>query len=267
MAGFEIRYLVKRAGARGGLPRYFWQPSTKLRGRGFISRRVPADWSTISDPLQLRIKAIAEAEELNAWLDAKREAEPTNPARLPPAVHTVETLITLYRASPAFLKTAPATRRVYDQCLRRIDAWAGNAPVGAIDYRRIEKLSTAMANTPSFRNAVLRVLSILLEHGLRIGWLHRNPARQVGLAKKQPPSGLIWPRAAIAALVSTADAQGRHSIGTAVMLNEWLGQRQGDLLQAKACGDRRWQHLHPAIEDGRPCRAADRFGASPSPAT
>jgi hypothetical protein len=36
---------------------------------------------------------------------------------------------------------------------------------------------------------------------------------------------------AVAAFVVVADRMGRHSIGTAVMLDEWLGQRQGDILR------------------------------------
>ena len=39
-----------------------------------------------------------------------------------------------------------------------------------------------------------------------------------------------WPHAAIPLFVQAADAMDRHSIGTAVMLNEWLGQREGDVL-------------------------------------
>jgi integrase len=89
-----------------------------------------------------------------------------------------------------------------------------------------------MAITPAHRNAVLRVLGILFEHGVRLGWLHRNPAAKPGIEKLEP-SGLVWPSEAIDAFVAAADARGRHSIGTAVLLNEWLGQRQGDILRLK----------------------------------
>jgi integrase len=87
-----------------------------------------------------------------------------------------------------------------------------------------------MAATPSFANAVIRVLRILLGRAVKLGWIPRNPAEKPGL-QGTDPSGLIWPREAVAAFVAAADRMGRHSIGTAVMLDEWLGQRQGDILK------------------------------------
>jgi hypothetical protein len=45
------------------------------------------------------------------------------------------------------------------------------------------------------------------------------------------PSGLIWPAQAVLDFVAAADSMGRHSIGTAVLLNEWMGQREADILR------------------------------------
>lgn len=232
MATFKVRYLVaKRGGA--GLPRYFWQPSSQLAAQGWRPRRVPVNWREFSDRQQLEAAAIAAAEALNAQLDGART---TSPARVapavmaPPAEPTIHALISAYRGSEAFTRLRPSTKRGYLQCLEKIGEWAGNAPVRAIDWQRIEKLKGGrLKATPSFRNAVLRVLRILLGRAVKLGWIQHNPAEKPGL-QGIPASGLIWPPEAVAAFVATADRMGRWSVGTAVMLDEWIGQRQGDVL-------------------------------------
>lgn len=100
----------------------------------------------------------------------------------------------------------------------------------AVDAARVQKLKAAYATHPAFSNAIVRVLRLLLEYGRRNGWLQINPAQRPALAGTDP-SGLIWPREAIQIMVETADRLGRPSIGDAVLLNEWLGQREGDILR------------------------------------
>ena len=235
MATIRIRYLVERPGQP--LPRYFWQPSSELRAQGWPPRRVPLDWAAHSDPHALRAAACAEAERLNAQLDASRAASAANlqpaAAHSAPASRTLGALIAEYQASDAWRGLARSTQRGYAQCLAKLSAWGGDAPIAAIDEVRVQRLRAAMAATPAFANAVVRVLRLLLEHGRRTGWrpwLPVNAASRPGLISALP-SGLIWPRAAVTAFVEAADARGRHSLGTAVMLNEWLGQREGDILR------------------------------------
>src|SRR6185369_971038 len=124
----------------------------------------------------------------------------------------------------------PKTKRDYEQCLARIIDWAGDCPVRAIDDDRISKLRKGMARTPTFANAVVRVLRRLLGFGVKKGWIMVNPASKPGLIGT-PPSGKIWPRAAIAEFIAAADDLGCHAIGTAVLLDEWLGQREGDVIR------------------------------------
>lgn len=230
MATMKVRYLVKLGGA-GGVPRYFWQPSSKLRGEGWRPQRVPDNWASYSDLAQLEAAAIVKARELNDHMDAAREGRAAAAAPLPiGSALTVQELVTRYCASQAFLGLEDTTKKGYRQCLDRIVAWAADAPIAAITTPRIDRLREGMGKTPAFANAVVRVLRLLFEFARRSGWLAVNPALRPRL-KAAPPSGLIWPREAVLRFVRVADEIGRSSIGTAVMLNEWIGQREGDVLR------------------------------------
>lgn len=232
MAKFHTRYLICRPGRDGGLPRWFWQPSSALRAEGWAAQRVPVDWETHTDAAALQRAAIARAEELNAELDAARQRNTLTGARpaQPQPGRTVAELCKAFQGSQDWTDLAPATRRGYLQCLARIEAWAGDAPVRALDAPRVQRFGQSMASTPAFANACLRVLRLLLEHGRRAGWITINPALRPRL-RGTDPSGLIWPRQAVQDFIAIADRLGYPSIGTAVAMNEWTGQRQADVLR------------------------------------
>ena len=232
MARLSIRYLTQFPGPSGGLPRWFWQPSSKMRALGYRPERVPLNWADYTDAAALQAAAIARAQHLNGELDEARATAAIASVRppMPPAQQTLGDLITHYKRHKDWLGLADKTRRGYLQCLGKIEVWGADAPIRAIDAARIQRLIASLSATPSYANAVARVLRLLLEHGRRHGFLTVNPAIRPGLTSSAP-TGLIWPRAAVPLFVQAADAMGRHSIGTAVLLNEWLGQREGDILR------------------------------------
>ncbi len=253
----KVRYLVRKPGRGGGLPRWFWQPAAALREQGWEARRVPANWQDHSDAATLEAAAFHAAQALNDQVDLSRKAKADQTAAaagvpvedLAPALRrdlalrvsarSIDALIRLFKTTKtpgAFLvkkngKPRPrSTRKSYEQCLERISLWAGSAPVLAVTPKRIAVLKASMAATPAFCNAVVRVLRLLLEFARREEWLQINPARNPGLVGTDP-SGLLWPREAVTLFAAAADAVGRPSMGTAVVLNEWFGQREGDIIR------------------------------------
>lgn len=230
MAKLSVPYLIRKENP-AGLPRWYWQPSFSLRKLGFRPARVPANWAAFDDADALQVAAIGAAKELNRQMAdamAQRGAPSRpEPVRLP-AGRTVRELVHLYEQSARYGRLASKTKSGYQQCLARILDWAGDMPVRAIDAPRVQRLHAAMAATPAYANAVVRVLRLLLEHGRREGWLTVNPALRPGLTGADP-SGILWPREAVQAFVAEADASGHQGLGTAILLNEWLGQRQNDI--------------------------------------
>jgi integrase len=239
MAVMRVRYLVVRAGAAGAPPKYFWQPSPQLRDRGWRQVRVPAVWRDLGDTDLLLAGAIAEANRRNAELDRWREHATAPAAPKPPALRTLGGLIRLYEESgfppakrgPRQPKAlAPKTIRDYRQCLGELRRWGADAPIGSITAHRLKKLHEGLAAKPARAAAVMRVARLLLEFGRGEDWLQINPADRLGVGASAP-MGILWPREAVAAFVEAADRLGRRSIGDAIVLDEWLGQRQADVLR------------------------------------
>lgn len=242
MPRITIRYFVTKPG-RLGRARYFWQPSAALRAAGWQPVRLSDD----------RALAMAEAEKRNRELDAWRlaGADVAGVARAVRA-YTVAALIRAYKADRRYRDLARDTRRGYDQCLGKIEAWAGDVPVPSLSARHVETWYVAhYARAPSQANHQLTVLRTLLAFAVKpLEWIAANPARDPKM-KGASAHGRLWSRAAVDAFVAMADALGRHSMGTAVMLNEWIGQRPTDVPRL----------LKANIEDGHLTLRQSKTGA------
>ena len=77
---------------------------------------------------------------------------------------------------------------------------------------------------------MLRVLRLLLAFAVDEGEIERNPAEKMRL-KVSAPRDQVWTPEQIEAFVTAANANGRASIGLAVLLGAGLGQREGDVLR------------------------------------
>lgn len=232
MAKIDIPYLVIKPGRR--LPdgtrqdRHYWQPSNKLRALGWLPER-------LSDDLE---QAIARAQELNDQLAAWRDGADSGPAQVveaSPGVkpNSVAHLIRLYKASPWFKKLKPKTQREYGYCLNLIEKWSGDKPVRAVTRKAVLAFYAGLhESAPSWANANLRVLRRLLRHAYDLGMVTQNVAEKPGLIGTAPRLR-VWTPVEIEAATAAADALGWPSIGDAILLALYTGQRQGDLLALK----------------------------------
>ena len=161
MARIKVRYLAKKPG-RGGTTRYFWTPGPALRKAGWQTLRLAEDTG-------LEVDAIAEAEELNARVDAWRAGEDT-PAdkNAPPAHGSMNELIRIYQAADEFRDLQPKTKRRYLQNIKVIEDWAGDTPYAAIHAKAIKGLYKAFvkAGTPGKAVQVVGMIRILFSFAM-----------------------------------------------------------------------------------------------------
>jgi integrase len=232
------RYFTERPGKDG--PRYFWQPSSSLAAHGWKLERLPAELGA----------AVTRAEQLNADLDLWRAGQAPAPksaavAQAPgPFVQprSVADLIRRYKEDRRYTTKAKNTRDSYDRNLALIEAWAGDKPAAAIGPARVEKLYTSLyASAPSKANHLVAMVRILFGFAIKLEWIRSNPAEKPGLIG-QAGGGKLWPDEAVWLFAEVADRYNFgtaekplhfSSIGTAVVIDDWLGQREADILSLK----------------------------------
>ena len=242
MGKIKIRHFVQKT-STNGKPLHYWQPAKVLREKGWAPQR-------LSDDLG---QAVNEAKALNDKLDRWRnpqdgpapgtdpgvEADDTKlfaqPADTPAGSNTMADLIEKYRKS-RFYPTTPSTARNYEWAIAKILAWTaiagvpGAEPLASIGRRACNDFYEKLLATgkTSAAGQTVRVLSVVLEQGVREEMIAVNPARRLGIVGGAA-RGVAFPRAAIRAFVQTADALGFEAIGTAIVANHWLGQRPVDI--------------------------------------
>lgn len=242
MAKIDIPYLTARPGAL--LPgssgpdgtratRWFWEPSRRLRAAGWRARR-------LSDEER---QAIEQARALNAKVAAAADGEAGEAAALQEGgrVRAGSRLVTRrsiahlcaeYRASLSFSGLAPRTAADYGRYLAMLDQAWGSEKVAAIGRADVHALYAPFVKAGKIAtgNALIRVLRLILGFArTELRWIADNPAAEPAL-RATAKGGLIWPRRAVPAMAAAADALGLHSMGTAIILNEWLGLRPSDLI-------------------------------------
>lgn len=221
----RVPFLVEKKNKTGS--RWYWQPPASLRAVGWEPQRLD------DDPRA----AMKQAQDLNSRLKARRLQtgescpSPEGAARpLPKSSRTLRDVIIDYKRSRRFTALADSTKRTYLQSLDRIDAAWGEAPPEAITRKLVQDFYDKLADhSLAVANNVIRNLRILLAFAVDQGFISANPATSPRL-RSLPHNETLWTAEHVKIMVATADAMGAHGIGTAILLNSWLGQRPGDVL-------------------------------------
>lgn len=107
-----------------------------------------------------------------------------------PSPATFAGLAAGFRASPAFLKLAPATRALWNPAIDKAVAMFGPASLKAMEAKgiraRIKLWHAGMADTPRAANTHLQVLGRILEWGVDEERLTRNAARGIAHLDEGP---------------------------------------------------------------------------------
>lgn len=220
MTKITVRYFVRRPRDNGTI-RHYWQPDTILRKAGWKMER-------LSD---IESEAIARAQAINENVDQWRANRLDAPVNEKPG--TMAALIVNYKASRHYRELADRTRKDYAHYLILISNWAGDQMAVAINAKMVQNLyETLREKKPRKAAYLIQVLRLLFTHAERESIIPKNsnPATRPGLDYKAG-KGIIWTQEAVMQFVKTADAMNEFTVGTAIMLNEWLGQRPNDLVK------------------------------------
>lgn len=182
---------------------------------------------------------------------------------------SLRALIHAYRHGGDFRKKAEKTRKSYEDNMRALEQWQVTAAAGVVaDEPPLEYIAPAdlkalwerlFEATPTKANAVLGMARILYNWGRTTGRFHGyyakdergqlvrdsagrpiritdNPAAQLNLTSVRPnrTEDDLWTPEEVQIFSAVATMEGWPSLGLSVELNEWMGQRQGDVLSLPA---------------------------------
>ena len=225
-------YFTVRENADGSL-RFYWRASARI-AKLIKDSPYKAVVSLGKDRGAAEIKCREITAGVNSFIRSQGARAPVNFGR-----HgvTLAAAIDAFKESPAYLDKAHDTRRQYDWMLARIVKWGGQNRISDITYKVACDAAASLKDQLRTREVFLMLLAMIIDHANMAnrvpGSVIVNPVRKVleEIERPEAKGGWVWPREAVVAMAAAADALGRPSIGTAIILNDWLGQRTGDILR------------------------------------
>jgi hypothetical protein len=211
----------------GGL-RYYWEPAPAQRKAG---------WKTITLSNELA-DAIAAAKKRNDDIANWKEggARPTAIKRYVKKA-TFGHVLQRYRKEK-MSKLGAETQKVDKYAIDKLEQWAGDQAISYITRARVRALRDAMCpggpGTPGHHPAYTA-----LKKGRAIfAWamaemedvVTSNPFENFGLPAPDPRQA-VWEPDDVEAFCAMADEMELHSIGLAVRIGTYTGQREGDILK------------------------------------
>lgn len=152
--------------------------------------------------------------------------------------HSFEELVKRYRQSPRYRNLKPRTALDYDKYLDFFVERMRQANPSQMKRKDVIRMRDANSDRVYFANYSLRVLRVLLEYAIDIGWREDNPARGVSELKAANTQREPWPREFLIAFRKRCPLGSRERLLMELCLG--TGQRVGDVLEM------RWSDL----EDG-----------------
>lgn len=151
----------------------------------------------------------------------------------PPRVstRTFSALIANYRKSPRYRRLKPRTALDYDKYLDFFRDAMGDANPANMKRKDVIRLRDANASKAYFANYSLRVLRVLMEHCVDLGWRETNPAKGVPELKTQKTEREPWPRELLDAYRATCLLGTRERLVMELCVG--TGQRIGDVLEMR----------------------------------
>lgn len=216
MARLRLKYIREFVDRHGKTRRYFKHPKTE---------NIPLYGEPGSTTFRLGYEAAF------ARIETPRVDPLTK--RIP---GSLDELVDLYFASPAFTNLAPITQATYRNEIIRLCRNHGRKPVVMLDRRGVLKI-VSERKTPGAQNQVLKIVRLLMRFAITVEMRKDDPTLAMKKAKTKGDGYIAWEEEDIEKF------EKRHSIGTkarlALALLLYTAQRRSDVVRMGR------QHLRP----------------------
>lgn len=142
-----------------------------------------------------------------------------------------EALIRSYRQSPRYVRLKPRTALDYDKYLEFFRSRMGTANPAIMKRKDVIRLRDANADKIYFANYSLRVLRVLMEHCVDLGWRDANPAKGVSELKAEKKEREPWPKELLDGYRTACPIGTRERLLMELCIG--TGQRIGDVLEMR----------------------------------
>lgn len=142
-----------------------------------------------------------------------------------------EALVADYRKSPRYRNLKPRTALDYDKYLDFFVSIMGSANPASMKRKDVIRLRDSNADKVYFANYSLRVLRLLMEHCVDLGWCETNPAKGVSELKREKKEREPWPVDLLAAYRTACPIGSRERLVMELCVG--TGQRIGDVLEMR----------------------------------
>lgn len=144
---------------------------------------------------------------------------------------TFTALVKDYHKSPRYRRLKPRTALDYDKYLNFFLSIMADANPVNMQRKDVIRMRDANADKPYFANYSLRVLRVLMEHCVDLGWRETNPAKGVPEIKTERAGREPWPRELLDAFREACQLGTRERL--VMELCVCTGQRIGDVLEMR----------------------------------
>ncbi|MDP2579150.1 tyrosine-type recombinase/integrase [Shimia thalassica] len=121
---------------------------------------------------------------------------------------TINALIVSYYKSPEFISLGDSTKATYRREIERLRNEHGHRLVAQMKRAHVVKLLEPLSDRPSARNNRLRMLRMLLNHAVEIGWRSDNPTSAIKKMRTGSQGLHTWTEAEIETFLN------HHPIGS-----------------------------------------------------
>jgi integrase len=144
-------------------------------------------------------------------------------------------LCVAYYGSPEYRGLKASTQRVRRNILERFRAEHGHLLLKGLQIRHVRDFIGAKASTPEAANNLLKVLRVVLGHGVEVSMIASNPAIGVKRYRNRSEGHHSWTETEIAQFQATHAIDTRARLALALLV--YTGQRRSDVVRMG------WQHV------------------------
>ncbi|MCB1470860.1 MAG: tyrosine-type recombinase/integrase [Rhizobiaceae bacterium] len=147
------------------------------------------------------------------------------------STRSFDALVKSYHRSPRYKRLKPRTALDYDKYLGFFRDRMGAANPAAMKRKDVIRLRDSNAEKPYFANYSIRVLRVLMEHCIDLGWRDDNPVKGVSEIKTETPGREPWPKELLAVYRAHCHIGTRERLVMELCVG--TGQRIGDVLEMR----------------------------------